>query len=188
MQSFIGCKLYVLETLRTFIGILFTVLHHPHTRRNANVIITAKRRHDVIIVLSLRHILAGMCQQIGPSKPPSEFMSMPLQWRHNYRDGVSNHQPHDCLLNRLFRRRSKKTSKLRVNGRWTVNSPHKVPVTRKMFPFGDVIMAGKSLNSKYKSYFIHEYSVIKGSMPWWLKYIDYNLIGLPFYDILPMAV
>ena len=29
-----------------------------------------------------------------------------LQWRHNEineRDGVSNHQPHDCLLNRLFR-------------------------------------------------------------------------------------
>ena len=32
------------------------------------------------------------------------------------RDGVSNHQPHDCLLNGLFRRRSKKTSKLRVTG------------------------------------------------------------------------
>ena len=29
---------------------------------------------------------------------------------------VSNHQHHDCLLNRLFRRRSKKTSKLRVTG------------------------------------------------------------------------
>ena len=31
-------------------------------------------------------------------------------------DGISNHQPHDCLLNRLFRRKSKKTSKLRVTG------------------------------------------------------------------------
>ena len=29
-----------------------------------------------------------------------------LQWRNNERDGVSDHQPHDCLLNRLFRRRS----------------------------------------------------------------------------------
>ena len=29
-----------------------------------------------------------------------------LQWRHNERDGVSNHQPHDCLLKRLFRGRS----------------------------------------------------------------------------------
>ena len=33
-----------------------------------------------------------------------------LQWRHNGRDSVSNHQPHDWLLNRLFRRKSKKTS------------------------------------------------------------------------------
>ena len=40
--------------------------------------------------------------------------SMSLQWRHNGRDGVSNHHPHECLLNRLFERRSKKTSKLRV--------------------------------------------------------------------------
>ena len=39
-----------------------------------------------------------------------------LQWRHNERDGVSNRQPIDCLLNRLFRHRSKKTSKLRVIG------------------------------------------------------------------------
>ena len=29
-----------------------------------------------------------------------------LQWRHNGRDGVSNHQHHDCLLNRLFGHRS----------------------------------------------------------------------------------
>ena len=43
-------------------------------------------------------------------------------------DGVSNHQPHDCLLNRLFRRKSKKTF------------PHKWPVTQKIFPFDDVIM------------------------------------------------
>ena len=46
-----------------------------------------------------------------------------LQWRHNGRDGVSNHRPHDCLLKRLFRRRSKKTSKLRVAGLCAGNSP-----------------------------------------------------------------
>ena len=39
---------------------------------------------------------------------------MSLHWRHNDHDGVSNHQPHGYLLNRLFRHRSKKTSKLRV--------------------------------------------------------------------------
>ena len=44
-------------------------------------------------------------------------------WRQNGRDGVSNHQPHDCLLNRLFRRRSKKTPKLCVTGLCTGYSP-----------------------------------------------------------------
>ena len=46
-----------------------------------------------------------------------------LPWRHNERDGVSNHQPHDCLLNRLFSCRSKKTSKLCVTGLCEGNSP-----------------------------------------------------------------
>ena len=47
----------------------------------------------------------------------------PLRWRINGRDSVSNHQPHDCLLNRLFRRKSEKTSKLRVTGLCAGNSP-----------------------------------------------------------------
>ena len=29
-----------------------------------------------------------------------------LQWRHNGNDSVSNHQPYNCSLNRLFRRRN----------------------------------------------------------------------------------
>ena len=52
----------------------------------------------------------------GCSEPPS-------QWRHNGHNGVSNHQPHDRLLNRLFRLRSKKTSKLRVTSLCAGNSP-----------------------------------------------------------------
>ena len=50
-------------------------------------------------------------------------INISLQWRHNGRDCVSNHQPHDCLLNHLFRRRSKKTSKLRVSALCAGNSP-----------------------------------------------------------------
>ena len=46
-----------------------------------------------------------------------------LQYRHNGRDSVSNHQPHDCSLNRLFSRRSKKTSKFCVTGLCAGNSP-----------------------------------------------------------------
>ena len=72
-----------------------------------------------------------------------------LPWRHNERDGVSNHQPRDCLLNRLFRRRSKKTSKLRVTGLCGGNSsPHKGPVTRKMSPFDGIIITGDPLHSR----------------------------------------
>ena len=73
-------------------------------------------------------------------------------------DSVSNHQPNHCLLNRSFRRKSKKTSKLRVTGLCVgnspgpVNSPHKGPVTRKMFPFDDVIMFCSRMRSERSHY------------------------------------
>ena len=63
-----------------------------------------------------------------------------LQWRQNERDGVSNHQPHDCLLNR------EKTSKLRVTGLCERNSPvtSEFPALRasnaKKVSIDDVIM------------------------------------------------
>ena len=76
-------------------------------------------------------VLPDTCfyQQISSnllSLPPDQRLlrkNSTLQWRHNGRDSVSNHQPHDCLLNRLFRRRSKKTPKLRVTGLCMGNSP-----------------------------------------------------------------
>ena len=52
-----------------------------------------------------------------------EISAISLLWRHNGRVSVSNHQPHDCLLNRLFRRRSKRISKLSVTGLCAGNSP-----------------------------------------------------------------
>ena len=69
----------------------------------------------------------------------------PSQWHYNGCDGVTIDQPHDCLLNRLFRRRSKKTSKLRAIGLCERNSPMtgEFPAQRasnaEMFPFDDVI-------------------------------------------------
>ena len=78
---------------------------------------------------------------------PSSAGHTTLQWRQNERDGVSNYQPHDCLLNRLFKHRWMKISKLRVTGLcagnspvWPVNSPHKRLVAQKRSPFEDVIM------------------------------------------------
>ena len=50
-------------------------------------------------------------------------LNYPLHWCHIGLDGLSNHQPQNCLLNRLFRLRSKKTPKLRVTGLCAWNSP-----------------------------------------------------------------
>ena len=82
-----------------------------------------------------------------------------LHWRHNERGGVSNHQPYDCLLSCSFRRRTKKTSKLRVTGlcvrihRGPVNSPHKRPVTR-----------GKCFHLRTSSCCVHYVQWVK--QPW----------------------
>ena len=76
----------------------------------------------------------------------SNIHLVPLQWRHNECDGISNHRRLRCLLNRLFRRRSKKISQHRVTGLCEgkslgpMNSPHRGPVTQKMSRFDDVIM------------------------------------------------
>ena len=70
----------------------------------------------------------------------------PLQRRHNGRDSVSNRQSRDCFLNCLFRRRSKKTSKLSVTGLCAGNSPGTGEFPAQMasnaenVPFDDVIM------------------------------------------------
>ena len=54
---------------------------------------------------------------------PVMYRSKSLQWRHNESDGVSNHRHLHCLLNCLFRRIPKKTSKLIVTGLCEGNSP-----------------------------------------------------------------
>ena len=76
---------------------------------------------NFVIARQLQHDIAcGVAIVITEHKP---WFNPPLQWRHSERVGVSNHQSHDCLLNRLFRRKSKKTSKLRVTGLCAGNSP-----------------------------------------------------------------
>ena len=57
----------------------------------------------------------------------SQFNDSTLQWRHNKRDGVSNHRCRGCLLNSLFRRRSKKTLKLVLWGEST--GDRRIPLT-----------------------------------------------------------
>ena len=81
-------------------------------------------RHGMETLSALLALCGGNPPVTGgfPSQRAGDA-ELSLQWRHKGRDSVSNHQPHDCLLNRLFRRRSKKTSKLRVTGLCAGNSP-----------------------------------------------------------------
>ena len=74
--------------------------------------------------------------------------SLALQWRHNGRDSVSNNQPHHCFLNRVFRHRSKKTSKLRVTGLCVGNSPEvgEFPAQMASNAFDDVITGMHALS------------------------------------------
>ena len=90
-----------------------------------------------------------------------------LRWRHNERNGVSNHRHIDCLLNRLFKRRSKKhqsSASLTFAGRihrWPVISPHKGPITRFFFHlkassclFGQVLCTNDNLLHSWKYKFV----------------------------------
>ena len=69
-----------------------------------------------------------------------------LRWRHSGSDSVSNHSLtivystvySDADLS--IHQSSASLAFVRGIHRWPVNSPHKWPVTRKMFPFDDVIM------------------------------------------------
>ena len=72
-----------------------------------------------------------------------------LRWRNNEHEGVSNHQPRNCLFKRSFERWSKRHQSPAWQAftrgiPWSpVNSPHKRPVTQKMSPFDDVIMTSR---------------------------------------------
>ena len=74
-----------------------------------------------------------------------------LRWRHNERNGVSNHQPvYSTVYSGEDQRKHQSSVSLAfVRGipRWSVNSPHKWPVTRKIFPFNGVIMCMFGINA-----------------------------------------
>ena len=99
-----------------------------------------------LLIQAMDHCHTGKIYYLNRKWPMTQWPTYTFQLRHNERDGISNHQPHDCLLNLLFRRRSKKTSKLRGTGLCAGNSPvtDEFPAQRasnaEMFPFDDVIM------------------------------------------------
>ena len=134
----------------------YLVIVWPKTRNKTwdNVKMNEKKSTDNIWTIALctgvtyeMYFLQGDDFDTFNQKYMHYALKSTLQWRHNERDGVSNHRRLDSLLNRLFKHRSKKISKLRVSGpcrgihRGPANSPHKGPVTPKVLPFDDVIIS-----------------------------------------------
>ena len=82
-------------------------------------------RQMPFVVCSLLPRNSSVCRwpSLLASRPDTAVISLTgivrrsLQWHHNER------QAHDCLLRRLYMRRSEKTSKLRVTGLCDGNSP-----------------------------------------------------------------
>ena len=72
--------------------------------------------NEVIVLSPLTRNILISTQETLIFRENGLFNGSALQWRHNERDGISTHQPHDCLLNRLFRYRLNQTSRLRVTG------------------------------------------------------------------------
>ena len=92
-----------------------------------------------VIYFSAMHLLSCIFNESGWALWPNMFIlgrainqfaaicvflfRISLQWCHNGQNTVPNHQPHDYLYNRLFRRRSKKIPKLRATGLCAGNGP-----------------------------------------------------------------
>ena len=105
-----------------------------------------------------------------------------LQWRHNERDVVSNHQPLDCLLNRLSKEQIiKKTSKLRVIGLCEGNSSVTVEFPAQMASNAENV-------SKWWRHLVQNYSttntllcvnfiLLIGTEWWTCASVNYAIIG-----------
>ena len=108
-------------------------------RYRAHYDVTVMKSHSTLSSILQSHSNRHGCWCSGAYLAPGHLQQLywmantSLQWRHSAMASQITIISTVCSAV-LFRCRSKKISKLRVNGR------HKGPVTRKMFPFDDVIM------------------------------------------------
>ena len=109
------------EFTEKVISFLLLILLH-----RMSVILTNSGDDSVASSLFLFHSLSihlnFISIEIAKHQPILETF-WPLQWRSYGRDGASNHRRIECLLNRLFRHKSKKIPKLRVTSLCEENSP-----------------------------------------------------------------
>ena len=127
-------------------------------------------------ITSLSIVYATVCSDTDQRKHQSsvslafvrgihKMADISLQRRHDECHGISNNQPLNCLLNCFSgadqRKHQISASLAFVRGihQWLVNSPHKRPVTRKMFPFDDIMML------TILSWYHIKYDITKGHTP-----------------------
>ena len=93
------------KTKQQILSPLYATSLHPHSRLSRkNVAVTSV---DSWIIYIYIYMLCHACCNV---------ILIALQWRHDERDGVSNHHRLHCLSNCWFGVRTKETSKLRVTG------------------------------------------------------------------------
>ena len=145
----ISCARYFVKTAISVISIYmeFYVWWLQKKSENAGYQLCLPTRYCCIKLLLMGYKIVNV---IPPLEEKYHISQKTVQWRHNGHDGVSNHQPRDCLLNPLFREIKENINAPRqwplclfrntTRNRSPVNSPHKGPVTRKLLPSDDVIV------------------------------------------------
>ena len=98
------------------------------SKKTNNISVVSSHFHLYLRISALRLPTVRLCptetiKRLEQHRIFDRFMRVSLRCRHNERHGDSNYQPFHCLVNCLFRRRSKKISKLRATDLWAGNSP-----------------------------------------------------------------
>ena len=113
MHAFIYKYMYKWYVHIDAYGKAYTYIHMYKSICSSNTWINHYRHCHYWYIAGLNDILKIFCCLMGNMHCSDIVMSI---------NGVSNHQRYDCLLNCLFRCRSKKTSKLRITGLCEENS------------------------------------------------------------------
>ena len=125
---------FMLGVIRWHVTCMLSLARHWQDRRALSNHVCAHSVIPMWHLVCLQHLAKASSEQSRSTTvlPINHVIQIP-----QCLSGFVNHDY--CLVNSLFRCRSKKTSKLHVTGLCAGNSPHKWPVMRKMFPFDDVI-------------------------------------------------
>ena len=95
----LGTRKYSGPTLE---GLSASVLVSTLCRISQSTSLLQRQLMEYILVLATEDSLQSLFIECYAYMFPHQCQWI-YQWRHNERDGVSNHQTYDCLLNRLFK-------------------------------------------------------------------------------------